>query len=335
MKLILILLLVLVAGCVSTGEFIGNDETYNASNTSNLNETTTTVTTTSITTTTAMVLLQAETVNETKKADIVNVTIDYIDYRNETVKICNKGDDVNLSGWTLSDKANHTYSFLLTLLSNASLILHTGNGTDNATDVYWGYKASVWNDDGDTASLRNSSGDKICEYSYVPTTTTTTSTTTSTTTTTVTTSTTTTTESTTTSSTTSSSTTSTTETTTTTTTTESTTTSSTTTSTTTTIQQVDVVIAFIDYINETVRLENRADTVDMTNWTIRDLVNHTYIFSINLMPNESVILHTFTGQDNETDIFWGRSQDVWNNEGDSAFLRDANENLIYLYNYTP
>jgi len=36
--------------------------------------------------------------------------------------------------------------------------LHTGDGTNSATDLYWGSKRPIWNNDGDTASLYDHNG---------------------------------------------------------------------------------------------------------------------------------------------------------------------------------
>jgi len=33
--------------------------------------------------------------------------------------------------------------------------LHTGSGTDSETDLYWGSGSPIWNNDGDTVTVRN------------------------------------------------------------------------------------------------------------------------------------------------------------------------------------
>jgi len=116
---------------------------------------------------------------------ITNISITNINYESpEWVEIKNSGDAANLTGWTLEDPKNHKYTFPNFIFhSNSSVKIHTGSGTNNQTDLYWGYSdnASVWNTEGDNATLRNEKGDIVDEYSYLPTTTTTTTTTTSTT----------------------------------------------------------------------------------------------------------------------------------------------------------
>jgi hypothetical protein len=44
--------------------------------------------------------------------------------------------------------------------------VHTGSGTDTATDRYWGYGSPVWNNDGDTATLRTADGTVVVEATY-------------------------------------------------------------------------------------------------------------------------------------------------------------------------
>jgi len=78
------------------------------------------------------------------------------------------GSDADLSGWTVRDTASHVYTFgSFTLAAGASVTIHTGDGTDSATDVYWGSGSYIWNNDGDTATLADSGGTVVdtCSYS--------------------------------------------------------------------------------------------------------------------------------------------------------------------------
>jgi hypothetical protein len=125
--------------------------------------------------------------NETCPEDcpLINISITNIQYENpEWVEIKNYGNAVNLTSWTIEDLAQHKYTFPNFIFhSNSSVKIHTENGTNNQTDLYWNRSAQVWNTEGDNATLRNEKGDIVDEYSYLPTTTTTSTTTTSTTTT--------------------------------------------------------------------------------------------------------------------------------------------------------
>jgi hypothetical protein len=63
---------------------------------------------------------------------------------------------VDLDGWTLSDRAGHTYTFQgLRLDGRSTVRVHTGIGRDTHHDVYQDRRAYVWNNDGDRATLRN------------------------------------------------------------------------------------------------------------------------------------------------------------------------------------
>lgn len=65
----------------------------------------------------------------------------------------------NLKGYTIRDRSHHVYTFgRFTLKPRASVTVHTGSGKNSSTNRYWGKSWYVWNNSGDTAYLRNSSG---------------------------------------------------------------------------------------------------------------------------------------------------------------------------------
>jgi len=87
----------------------------------------------------------------------------------EYVVVENGGSSaVDCSGWSLSDAAGYTYDFPagFTLDAGATVTVHTGEGTDTSTDLYWGYGREVWNDGGDTATLADDAGTTVDTYSY-------------------------------------------------------------------------------------------------------------------------------------------------------------------------
>jgi len=323
----IIILVILISGCTQTGYVVNHNE--NATNMTNETTTTIQESTTSAIAATVQEKHCPETCNDnnsctekkcssetnyecTYKAitpccgnsvceenetcledcPLINVSITNINYENpEWVEIKNYGNAVNLTGWTLEDLANHKYTFQkFTLSSGLSVKLHTESGSNNQTDLYWGYNTSIWNNDGDNATLKDSKGNIIDEYSYpkketdnkasgsITTTSLTTSTTTTTTTPTTTTATSTSTTmptTTTTSSTTTSSTTTTTETSTTTTTTIQESTTTTTTSTTTTIPINHLLISEVYY--DSVYPNNRGEWIELYNPTTNDINLSDYI----------------------------------------------------------
>lgn len=76
----------------------------------------------------------------------------------EWVEIRNSSStDVSMGGWTLEDTAGHEFTFdeEYVLPAGESVKVHTGSGTDSQSDRYWGRDAYVWNNEGDTATLRS------------------------------------------------------------------------------------------------------------------------------------------------------------------------------------
>ncbi|MEH0557325.1 lamin tail domain-containing protein [Streptomyces sp. B21-101] len=74
---------------------------------------------------------------------------------------------VNLDGWTLKDVSGHTYTFEHYRLSGrATVRIHTGEGRDTRTDLYQDRRAYVWNNDHDTATLRNDHGRFVDDESW-------------------------------------------------------------------------------------------------------------------------------------------------------------------------
>jgi micrococcal nuclease len=87
----------------------------------------------------------------------------------EYVVFENRGDDrLDLSGWTVTDEADHRYTVPagVALAPGDRLTLHTGSGTDTAADLYWGRGSPVWNNDGDTVTVRDASGAVVVQRSY-------------------------------------------------------------------------------------------------------------------------------------------------------------------------
>jgi hypothetical protein len=87
----------------------------------------------------------------------------------EYVVVKNIGSSaVSLQSWVLKDKANHKYTFgSFKLGAGRSVTIHTGKGTDDRNDLYWGSGAYIWNNDGDKAFLKNAGGNTVdtCSYS--------------------------------------------------------------------------------------------------------------------------------------------------------------------------
>lgn len=75
---------------------------------------------------------------------------------------------VDMTGWTVSDEADHTYRFPsgFTLEAGQSVTLYTGSGSDSDTELYWGQDSAVWNNGGDTVYLEDDAGNTVDTYEY-------------------------------------------------------------------------------------------------------------------------------------------------------------------------
>jgi hypothetical protein len=87
---------------------------------------------------------------------------------------------------------------------------------------------------------------------------------------------------------------------------------------------------------EWVRIKNYTSTrKTLTGWTLRDRQNHVYKFpSFSLAAGASVRIHTGSGTNTGSNLYWRKSWYVWNNTGDTAYLRNAAGTLRDTCAYT-
>jgi hypothetical protein len=86
----------------------------------------------------------------------------------EYVRLTNRSPfAVNINKWTLVDKAGHKFTFPNhTLGAHRTVYVHTGHGTNgrnpagkpDSARLYWNSGNYIWNNDGDTATIRSGSG---------------------------------------------------------------------------------------------------------------------------------------------------------------------------------
>ena len=83
---------------------------------------------------------------------------------------------------------------------------------------------------------------------------------------------------------------------------------------------------------EYVKITNKGTTaISLKGWKINDKgAIHTYRFpsSYTLKAKTTVTLYTGKGTNTATKLYWGRSAYVWNNEGDTAYLYNAQGKLV-------
>jgi serine/threonine-protein kinase len=69
-----------------------------------------------------------------------------------------------LNGWVLEDSQGNRYAFPeITLNPEAEIAIHTGEGTDTASDLYWGLDETVWTP-GELLTLRDAHGNIYMTY---------------------------------------------------------------------------------------------------------------------------------------------------------------------------
>lgn len=93
-------------------------------------------------------------------------------------------------------------------------------------------------------------------------------------------------------------------------------------------------------LDEYVLIRNQtAGFILMEGWTLRDDSNNPdNVFTFphyNLVPWASVKVWTKSGVIDPDNIYWGRSEPVWNDFGDCAYLRDSKNKFIDSYCYHP
>lgn len=95
-------------------------------------------------------------------------TDDREDLNDEYIVLKNTGDvALDLSGWTVRDEVDHTYTIRgVTLDPGATLTLYTGTGESTGTDLYWGSGSPIWNNGGDTITVTNANGTTVVEREY-------------------------------------------------------------------------------------------------------------------------------------------------------------------------
>jgi micrococcal nuclease len=95
-----------------------------------------------------------------------------------------------------------------------------------------------------------------------------------------------------------------------------------------------------DYENmneEFVLVQNRrSSSADLSGWRVRDEAGNDYDVpgGFDLRSGEVVALHTGTGSDTASHLYWGRTTyTVWNNDGDTGYLYDDHGDYVNSKSY--
>ena len=80
---------------------------------------------------------------------------------------------------------------------------------------------------------------------------------------------------------------------------------------------------------EAVFIFNSGRAVHMENWTLTDAQDNAYTFpNLFLATGGSVRIHSRSGSNSATDLYWGRDAPMWGEPGDVATLRDESGLVI-------
>jgi LysM repeat protein len=87
------------------------------------------------------------------------------DYLNERVKLVHiSGRDITLLNWILADSQGNQFIFpQLTLRQGGMVYIHTRNGQNTVSDLYWGLAAALWQS-GEIVLLKDPAGVEIARF---------------------------------------------------------------------------------------------------------------------------------------------------------------------------
>jgi hypothetical protein len=72
----------------------------------------------------------------------------------------------------------------------------------------------------------------------------------------------------------------------------------------------------------------------MSGWHVEDAAHHAYTFpAFTLAAGAYVKLHTGSGTNTGTDLYWGSGSAIWNNGGDTVYLYNAAWQIVDTYTY--
>ena len=89
--------------------------------------------------------------------------------------------------------------------------------------------------------------------------------------------------------------------------------------------------AEIDEEKEEAMLKNSCNSLNLEGWVITDESRKKYKFKSVVL--EEVNLHSGEGKDDENNLFWGSSQNIWNNDRDTLYLFDDEGRIAHYNSY--
>ena len=104
---------------------------------------------------------------------------------------------------------------------------------------------------------------------------------------------------------------------------------------------IDITNIFYDGVkgsaepDEYVQIRNNdASPIQLSGWTLRDVANHVYTFPSHVMqPGQTCRIYTNEYHPEWCGFNYGNGAAIWNNSGDTAYLRDGTGTPIDTYSY--
>jgi competence protein ComEC len=77
------------------------------------------------------------------------------------------------------------------------------------------------------------------------------------------------------------------------------------------------------------------ETLDLSGYTVSDEAGRTYTMpeGVTLESDATLTLHTGSGTDTETDLYWGSDSPIWNNGGDTITVTDPDGSVVLEETY--
>jgi|GEM_PF-846133 len=88
--------------------------------------------------------------------------------------------------------------------------------------------------------------------------------------------------------------------------------------------------------DEYITIKNIGNTpIDLTGWRIQDAAGHCYMFpnGFILQPGATVTLHSGSGKDSTTDLYWNSKYAIWNNDGDTIYIINPAGKVVLTKSY--
>jgi competence protein ComEC len=88
--------------------------------------------------------------------------------------------------------------------------------------------------------------------------------------------------------------------------------------------------------DESIVLKNTGNTpLDLSGWQVRDEADHSYTVpnSVTLGPNAQITIHSGSGENTNTGLYWGSKQPIWNNGGDTVIVVDTEGTTVFRETY--